>query len=82
MTAGVGGLLGPVKNLLHLSERINLFWGIFLLDRRLAFVSGLPPTIQEDHRQVHTRSPQFQREVVYLPSSFTGHHYSMATLVR
>jgi len=41
-------ILGPFKNVIHFAERINLWWAIWLLDRRVALTSGLPPSIQQD----------------------------------
>lgn len=49
---GGGGLLGPVRDVVHFAERVNLWWGIFLLDRRLGFATGLPPTIKEEDSKV------------------------------
>ena len=48
------GLLGPVRDLYHFGERVNLWWATFLLDRLLALATGLPPTILEQDRNVST----------------------------
>lgn len=41
-------ILGPFKDIIHFTERINLWWAIWLLDRRVAFTSGFPPSINQD----------------------------------
>lgn len=35
------GLLGPASDMYQVAERINLWWGCFILARRLATVTGL-----------------------------------------
>jgi hypothetical protein len=42
-------LLGPFKDSIHFAERVNLWWAIYLLDRNVGLVTGLTPSIQEDH---------------------------------
>jgi hypothetical protein len=44
------GLLGPLRDIVHFAERVNLWWAIFLLDRRVALATGLPPSIREECR--------------------------------
>ena len=41
-------ILDPFKDMTHFAERINLWWAIWLLDRRVALTTGLPPSIHQD----------------------------------
>lgn len=42
-------LLGPFIDNIHFAERVNLWWAIYILDRNVGLVTGLPPSILEDH---------------------------------
>lgn len=45
-------LLGPYRDMIHFAERVNLWWAVFLLDRRVALTTGLPPSIHQDEQMV------------------------------
>lgn len=43
-------LLGPPESELQMAERVNLWWAIFILDRRVGLGAGLPPRIDGETR--------------------------------
>lgn len=42
-------LLGSLRDKIHFAEHVNLWWVIYMLDRKVGIVTGLMPSIQEDH---------------------------------
>jgi hypothetical protein len=47
------GLLGPPRDFIHVAERINLWWAIYILDRLISLGSALPPGVWGEEREVH-----------------------------
>lgn len=64
---GEYGLLEPLVDLVHFAERVNLWWAIFLLDRRVALATGLPPVLREECRVLLFTS-------IYLISNLSSVH--------
>jgi hypothetical protein len=45
-------LLGRPQDIIHFAERVNLWWAVYMLDRRVAMASGLPPGLWDQARKV------------------------------
>ncbi|KAF8323988.1 hypothetical protein DL93DRAFT_2162085 [Clavulina sp. PMI_390] len=61
-------IIGCPKDEMHLAERINLWWAIFILDKRMALVSGLPPLIQRNTKIITTVWPRSCADIESQPS--------------
>ena len=79
MQCGDYGLLGPLRDIVHFAERVNLWWAIFLLDRRVALATGLPPSIREECR-VRLLS-RFTRFEIYGQLLSSDSHHCLAAFM-